>query len=144
MSSETIERDVPLCAGLCMWVKREYLPVTPRPLCSCPPLTPVPSAKYRAETGRFLLLGLDMIQEAAGELAGQGEAALMHSLHIYFEVVVNFSLYLFCYPCGTCLCINNPLFLHDSRDCPETAVSLLHQKRIGSGSEPTKEKIKNF
>ena len=34
------------------------------------------------------------------------------------------------------------LFLHDSRDCPETAVSLLHQKRLGSGSEPTKEKIK--
>ena len=29
------------------------------------------------------------------------------------------------------------LFLHDSRDCPETAVSLLHQKRLGSGSEPT-------
>ena len=36
----------------------------------------------------------------------------------------------------------NELFLHDSRDCPETAVSLLHQKRLGSGSEPTKEKIK--
>ena len=34
------------------------------------------------------------------------------------------------------------LFLHDSRDCPETAVLLLHQKRLGSGSEPTKEKIK--
>ena len=34
------------------------------------------------------------------------------------------------------------LFLHDSRDCPETAVSLLHQKRLGSGTEPTKEKIK--
>ena len=34
------------------------------------------------------------------------------------------------------------LFLHDSRDCPETAVSLLHQKRLGSGSERTKEKIK--
>ena len=34
------------------------------------------------------------------------------------------------------------IFLHDSRDCPETAVSLLHQKRLGSGSEPTKEKIK--
>ena len=34
------------------------------------------------------------------------------------------------------------LFLHDSRETPETAVSLLHQKRLGSGSEPTKEKIK--
>ena len=35
------------------------------------------------------------------------------------------------------------LFLHDSRDCPETAVSLLHQKRLGSGSEPTNtQKIK--
>ena len=33
------------------------------------------------------------------------------------------------------------LFLHDSRDCPETAVSLLNQKRLGSGSEPTKENI---
>ena len=32
---------------------------------------------------------------------------------------------------------NYILFLHDSRDCPETAVSLLHQKRLGSGSEPT-------
>ena len=32
--------------------------------------------------------------------------------------------------------------MHDSRDCPETAVSLLRQKRLGSGSEPTKEKIK--
>ena len=29
------------------------------------------------------------------------------------------------------------LFLHDSRETPETAVSLLHQKRLGSGSEPT-------
>ena len=34
------------------------------------------------------------------------------------------------------------LFLHDSRETQETAVSLLHQKRLGSGSEPTKEKIK--
>ena len=34
------------------------------------------------------------------------------------------------------------LFLHDSRETPETAVLLLHQKRLGSGSEPTKEKIK--
>ena len=34
------------------------------------------------------------------------------------------------------------LFLHDSRETPETAVSLLHQKRLGSGTEPTKEKIK--
>ena len=32
------------------------------------------------------------------------------------------------------------LFLHDSRETPETAVSLLHQKRLGSGSEPTKDK----
>ena len=32
---------------------------------------------------------------------------------------------------------NTRYFLHDSRDCPETAVSLLHQKRLGSGSEPT-------
>ena len=38
--------------------------------------------------------------------------------------------------------LNLILFLHDSRDCAETAVSLLHQKRLGSGSEPTKEKIK--
>ena len=28
---------------------------------------------------------------------------------------------------------------HSRDDCPETAVSLLHQKRLGSGSEPTKE-----
>ena len=34
------------------------------------------------------------------------------------------------------------LFLHDSRDCPETAVSLLHQKRLGSGSEPTNKQDK--
>ena len=38
--------------------------------------------------------------------------------------------------------VNVILFLHDSRETPETAVSLLHQKRLGSGSEPTKEKIK--
>ena len=40
------------------------------------------------------------------------------------------------------LLLRTVFFLHDSRDCPETAVSLLHQKRLGSGSEPTKEKIK--
>ena len=34
------------------------------------------------------------------------------------------------------------LILHDSRETPETAVSLLHKKRLVSGSEPTKEKIK--
>ena len=33
------------------------------------------------------------------------------------------------------------LFLHDLRDCPETAVSLFHQKRLGSGSEPTAQHI---
>ena len=46
---------------------------------------------------------------------------------------------------GTCATTGSQervLFLHDSRDCPETDVSLLHQKRLGSGSEPTKEKIK--
>ena len=36
--------------------------------------------------------------------------------------------------------IEGQLFLHDSRDCPETAVSLLHQKRLGSGSEPTNKR----
>ena len=81
----------------------------------------------------LLLLGGSLIrapdnEESALLLMYADDLVLLTTSELHLESALDPSHH--CHQMG----YETKLFLHDSRETPETAVSLLHQKRLGSGS----------